>query len=83
MIGLPPYLGMLTVLGILWCLTDAIHAGEKGREELLVPAALKKIDTSGVLFFVGILMSVGALDSVGILRSLAEVLDKTFPNIEM
>jgi len=81
MTGLPPYLGMLASLGVMWSLTDAIHAGEgKDREELMAPAALKKIDTSGVLFFLGILLSVGALDSAGILKSLAEVLDKTFPN---
>lgn len=77
--GLPPYLGMLAALGLLWTLTDAIHAGED-REDLTAPAALRKIDTSGVLFFLGILLSVGALDSSGILRSLAEFLDKTLPN---
>ena len=81
--GLPPYLGMLAALGTMWSLTDAIHAGERGgerREELMAPAALKKIDTSGVLFFLGILLSVGALDSAGILRSLAEVIDQSIPN---
>jgi Na+/H+ antiporter NhaD/arsenite permease-like protein len=79
--GLPPYLGMLSALGVMWTLTDAIHAGEgKDREELMAPAALKKIDTSGVLFFLGILLSVGALDSAGILRSLAEFLDTNIPN---
>lgn len=79
--GLPPYLGMLSALGVLWSLTDAIHAGEgKDREELLAPAALKKIDTSGVLFFLGILLSVGAMDSAGILRNLAEVLDQNISN---
>lgn len=70
---------MLAALGVLWTLTDAIHAGED-REELMAPAALRKIDTSGVLFFLGILLSVGALDSAGILRALAEVLDKSFSN---
>lgn len=78
--GLPPYLGMLTALGVMWTLTDAIHAGEKDREGLMAPAALRKIDTSGVLFFLGILLSVGALDSAGILRSVAEFLDKTIPS---
>ena len=47
--GLPPYLGILASLGVIWTLTDAIHVGE--REELKAPAALSKIDTSGVLFF--------------------------------
>lgn len=79
--GLPPYLGMLGALGVMWTLTDAIHAGEgKDREELMAPAALRKIDTSGVLFFLGILLSVGALDSAGILRSLAELIDNNIPN---
>jgi Na+/H+ antiporter NhaD/arsenite permease-like protein/CBS domain-containing protein len=73
--GLPPYLGMLASLGTLWGITDAIHAGED-RDEFMAPAALKKIDTSGVLFFTGILMSVAALDSAGILKSLAETMDK-------
>jgi Na+/H+ antiporter NhaD/arsenite permease-like protein/predicted transcriptional regulator len=78
--GLPPYLGMLSSLGLMWTLTDAIHAGETGREQLMAPAALRKIDTSGVLFFLGILMSVGALDSAGILRSVAEFLDSSVPD---
>lgn len=83
--GLPPYLGMLASLGVMWTLTDAIHAGEgkEGREELMTPAALRKIDTSGVLFFLGILLSVGALDSAGILRSLAVFLDENVPSQEI
>ena len=78
--GLPPYLGMLASLGVMWTLTDAIHAGEEGREKLMAPAALRKIDTSGVLFFLGILLSVAALDSAGILRSVAEFLDGSVPD---
>ena len=73
---------MLSALGVLWTLTDAIHAGEdsENRKELMAPAALKKIDTSGVLFFLGILLSVGALDSAGILRSVAQFLDSVVPD---
>jgi len=78
--GLPPYLGMLASLGVMWSLTDAIHAGEEEREELMAPAALRKIDTSGVLFFLGILLSVGALDSAGLLQSLAKFLENNIPN---
>lgn len=77
--GLPPCLGMLAVLGVIWSLTDAIHAGE-GRESLMAPAALKKIDTSGVLFFLGILLSVSALDSAGVLRQFALFLDQQIPS---
>jgi Na+/H+ antiporter NhaD/arsenite permease-like protein len=78
--GLPPYLGMLAALGVMWTLTDAIHAGEEGRENLLATSALRKIDTSGVLFFLGILLSVGAMDSAGILRSVAEFLNQNIPS---
>ena len=81
--GLPPYLGMLAGLGVMWTLTDAIHAGEEDRKTLMAPAALQKIDTSGVLFFLGILLAVGALDSSGILRSVAEYLDVTFTDRSM
>ena len=57
--GLPPYLGMLLGLGVLWLLTDAIHYGDSERQKLKVPQALSRIDTQGVLFFLGILLSVG------------------------
>ncbi|EWM26670.1 Na+/H+ antiporter [Nannochloropsis gaditana] len=77
--GLPPYLGMLSALGVMWVLTDTIHAGEE-EEELKVPAALAKIDVSGILFFFGILLSVGALDSAGILQSLASFLQSHIPS---
>ena len=56
--GLPPYMGMLLGLGVLWILTDVIHYGESERQRLKVPEALSRIDTQGVLFFLGILLSV-------------------------
>lgn len=56
--GLPPYMGMLLGLGVLWILTDAIHYGDSGRQRLKVPQALSRIDTQGILFFLGILLSV-------------------------
>jgi len=76
--GLPPYLGMLAALGVMWVLTDAIHAGEDS-DQLRATAALRKIDTSGVLFFLGILMSIGALDDAGMLSSLAQTLNDNIP----
>lgn len=56
--GLPPYMGILLGLGVLWILTDAIHYGESSSQKLKVPQALSRIDTQGVLFFLGILLSV-------------------------
>lgn len=81
--GLPPFLGMLAGLGTLWLLTDAIHFGESGRQALKVPQALSRIDTQGVLFFLGILLSVGSLDAAGLLRELATWLDATVGSTEL
>ncbi|OVA02063.1 Citrate transporter-like domain [Macleaya cordata] len=81
--GLPPYLGMLFGLGVLWILTDAIHYGESERQRLKVPQALSRIDTQGALFFLGILLSVSSLEAAGLLRELANYLDAHIPNIEL
>ncbi|KAL7156862.1 hypothetical protein ABFS83_02G037700 [Erythranthe nasuta] len=81
--GLPPYMGMLLGLGVLWILTDAIHYGESERQRLKVPQALSRIDTQGALFFLGILLSVSSLEAAGILRELANYLDSHIPNIEL
>ncbi|CAD6225612.1 unnamed protein product [Miscanthus lutarioriparius] len=81
--GLPPFMGMLLGLGILWILTDAIHYGDAERQRLKVPQALSRIDTQGILFFLGILLSVGSLESAGILRQLANYLDANIPNADL
>ncbi|XP_021892386.1 sodium/proton antiporter 1 isoform X1 [Carica papaya] len=81
--GLPPYMGMLLGLGVLWILTDAIHYGESERQKLKVPQALSRIDTQGALFFLGILLSVSSLEAAGILRELANYLDAHIPNTEL
>ncbi|PQM38073.1 Na(+)/H(+) antiporter NhaD isoform X1 [Prunus yedoensis var. nudiflora] len=81
--GLPPYMGILLGLGVLWVLTDAIHYGESERQKLKVPQALSRIDTQGVLFFLGILLSVSSLEAAGILRELANYLDAHIPNVEL
>ncbi|XP_010538620.1 PREDICTED: uncharacterized protein LOC104812909 [Tarenaya hassleriana] len=81
--GLPPYMGMLLGLGVLWILTDAIHYGESERQRLKVPQALSRIDTQGALFFLGILLSVSSLESAGILREIANYLDSHIPSVEL
>ena len=79
--GLPPYLAMLTGLGAMWTLTDIIHMGDDERDEgMKVPAALTRLDTSGILFFLGILMSIGVLDKSGLLKQLAVFLSDTLPS---
>ncbi|MCC7466591.1 MAG: sodium:proton antiporter NhaD [Saprospiraceae bacterium] len=80
---LPPYMGMLLGLGVMWILTEYIHGGkddiEKGPKS--VNHALRKIDTPSILFFLGILVAISALESVGILRSMATWLDETIGNV--
>ncbi|CAH9079828.1 unnamed protein product [Cuscuta epithymum] len=81
--GLPPYMGMVLGLGVLWILTDAIHYGESERQHLKVPQALSRIDTQGILFFLGILLSVSSLEAAGILREVANYLDTHVQNVEL
>mmetsp|Transcript_23590 Transcript_23590/g.35075 ORF Transcript_23590/g.35075 Transcript_23590/m.35075 type:complete len:766 (+) Transcript_23590:199-2496(+) len=78
--GLPPYIAMLTGLGAMWTLTDIIHMGEEDEDDMKVPAALSKLDTSGILFFLGILMSIGVLDKSGLLKELAVFLNNNLPS---
>ncbi len=80
-LGLPPFMGALIGLGILWLITDIIHFkhGEK-RWHLRVVHILTKIDTSGILFFLGILLAIDALASAGLLKSFAELLQQWLPN---
>lgn len=77
-LGLPPFMGALIGLGIIWLATDIIHFryGEE-RWHLRVPHILAKIDTSGILFFLGILLAIDALDTAGILKSFADFLEAT------
>lgn len=70
---LPPYMGMLLGLGILWVITEIIkgNKNEQASHVLSVAQALRKIDASSILFFLGILVSVGALQAIGLLSTLA------------
>ena len=81
--GLPPYLAMLTGLGAMWTLTDIIHMGEEEDEGLRIPDALSKLDTAGILFFLGILMSIGVLDKSGLLKELAVFLSSNLPSLDI
>ena len=76
---LPPYLGMLLGLGVLWVVSEMInpHADEALRKPYTAAGALQRIDTSSVLFFLGILLAVAALESMEILHHFAVWLDQT------
>jgi Na+/H+ antiporter NhaD/arsenite permease-like protein/CBS domain-containing protein len=81
--GLPPYIAMLTGLGCMYVLTDLIHLDDEDGDALKVPAALSKLDTSGILFFLGILMSIGVLDKSGQLKQLAVLLSDNLPSLDI
>lgn len=73
--GLPPFMGMLFALSVMWLVTDIAHSKDDRRSHLRVPHVLTKIDLSSALFFLGILLCVTALESAGLLRQLAQWLD--------
>ena len=79
---LPPYMGILIGLGILWIITELIHGkkDEENRQALSVAYALQKIDTPSILFFLGILLSVAALQVTGVLTGLATWMDVHIAN---
>ena len=77
---LPPYLGMLISLGVLWLVTEIIHRSKnhEKKSQLSVIGVLKKIDTATIFFFLGILLAVAALQSAGQLEIVANFLQETF-----
>ncbi len=81
---LPPYLGMMLSLGILWLITEILHRSKnhEKRAELSVIGVLKKVDVPTIFFFLGILLAVASLQSAGHLGLVAGILDeKTGGNI--
>lgn len=79
---LPPFMGMLFGVGVLWLITDIIsrEKDDQSHKEISVYKALTKIDIPSILFFFGILAAVGALENAGILHHLAAALDKSIGN---
>lgn len=78
--GLPPFMSILLGLGTIWLITDLMHHKFDERKHLRVPYVLTKIDSAGILFFLGILLCIGSLEMVGILKSFALFLDKHIAN---
>ena len=80
---LPPYVGMLFGLGILWMVSEIMHRNkeEEIRKKLTIYNIVKKVDTPTIFFFLGILSAVAALQSAGHLSLLAGWLDDKLHNI--
>ena len=76
---LPPIMGILFGLGILWCAGEILHKGKppEARHKLTLAHALSRIDLSSLLFFVGILLAVATLEHAKVLEALAGRLDRT------
>lgn len=82
---LPPYMGMLLSLGIVWVVSELINS-DKDEEERrpYTPAhALSRIDTSSVLFFLGILIAIGSLEATHLLSDLAKWMSDTIGNLDI
>ncbi len=80
---LPPYMGMLLSLGILWVVGEIVHKDKPAeiKNKLKVTAVLQRVDVPTVLFFLGILSAVAALQSAGHLNILSTYLDENLGNI--
>ena len=79
---LPPFMGMLLALGLMWVITTFLHKSKDAEHaaKYTVARALQKVDTPSILFFLGILLAVSALQSYGILKDLAVFLTNTLQN---
>ena len=77
---LPPFMGILLVLGVLWTVTEIFHynTAEDDTMAKRVSDLLSKIDLSTIMFFLGILMAVAVLQEVGVLTAMGESLNEAF-----
>ena len=76
---LPPFMGMMLAVGILWMITEMVHVrynSDRSKPNSIF-SALERIDMPSILFFMGILLAVGALQGAGILRELATWLNSS------
>jgi Na+/H+ antiporter NhaD/arsenite permease-like protein len=76
---LPPFMGILFGLGVLWVVGDLVHRkmDENARQPLTLVHAMSKIDMGSLVFFIGILLSVATLEHTHVLTALAKWLDQT------
>lgn len=79
---LPPFMGMMLAVGILWMITEILHHKNRqtDQKQNSIFAALESIDMPSILFFMGILLAVGALQASGMLQQMAGVLSEKVNN---
>jgi Na+/H+ antiporter NhaD/arsenite permease-like protein len=78
---LPPYMGMLLSLAVIWITTEIMHKKKPKERKLSVSSILTRVDTPTILFFLGILSAVAALQSAGHLTLLSQFLDEKLGNV--
>lgn len=80
---LPPFMGVLLFLGILWVATEILHKNKEYsvKKSFVISGVIRKIDTPSVLFFLGILLAVSGLQTAGVLSDLANYLQSSFGNL--
>lgn len=77
---LPPFMGILLVLGVLWTVTEIFHHNTSEDDTMAkrVSDLLSRIDLSTIMFFLGILMAVAVLQEIGVLTALGTGLNEVF-----
>ena len=82
---LPPFMGILFGLGLVWLVGDLVHRQEEDlrKQRLTLARALTRIDMSAVVFFIGILLSVAVLEHTHVLSGIAHWLDKTVGRLDV
>ena len=82
---LPPFMGMLFGLGLLWFAGEFLHRSKEPdtRQQLAVGQALSRIDHSSLLFFIGILLAVATLGHTDMLAALSSWLDQTIGRLDV
>jgi Na+/H+ antiporter NhaD/arsenite permease-like protein len=83
--GLPPFMGILSGLGLLWMVGDLLHRQEEElrKQRLTLARALTRIDMSSVVFFIGILLAVAVLEHTHILSTVAHWLDRNVGRLDI
>lgn len=79
---LPPYMGILAGLGLLWIVTEFIHRkkNQELKERYSIMNAIQKTDVNSILFFLGILLAIKPLELTGVLNDTANYLQLFFNN---
>lgn len=83
--GLPPFLGTLFALGVIWAVGDLIHRGkaDEERRQITIVEALTRIDMAAIVFFIGILLAVATLQHAGVLAAIARWLNSTIGRVDV